>query len=79
MTDARPIGYGGMLGEGALGMLAVLATTAGFSSRAEWLQHYGSWGAAQGLSAEGPPTYAYYNDPWTPGFLRRNEVMIGVE
>ena len=37
------------------------------------------WVAAQGLSAEGPPTYAYYNDPWTPGFLRRNEVMIGVE
>jgi hypothetical protein len=37
------------------------------------------WVAAQGMPAEGPPTYAYYNDPWTPGFLRRNEVMIGVE
>jgi carbon starvation protein len=52
MTDARPIGYGGMLGEGALGMLAVLAATAGFSSAAQWHAHYASWGAASGLSAK---------------------------
>jgi carbon starvation protein len=52
MTDARAIGYGGMLGEGALGMLAVLAATAGFSSAAEWHGHYASWGAANGLSAK---------------------------
>lgn len=32
--------------------------------------------AARGLKAEGPPDYAYYNDPWTPGFLRRNEVLL---
>ena len=50
MTDARPIGYAGMLGEGALGLLAVLAATAGFSSAAEWHVHYSSWGAADGLS-----------------------------
>lgn len=24
----------------------------------------------------GPPTFAYYNDPFTPGFLRRNEVLF---
>jgi carbon starvation protein len=51
-TDARAIGYGGMLGEGALGLLAVLAATAGFSSSAEWHSHYASWGAASGLSAK---------------------------
>jgi carbon starvation protein len=51
-SDARPIGYGGMLGEGVLGMLAVLAATAGFSSAAEWHGHYASWGAASGLSAK---------------------------
>jgi carbon starvation protein len=50
MTDARPIGYGGMLGEGALGLIAVLATTAGFSTAAEWHAHYGSWSAASGLA-----------------------------
>jgi carbon starvation protein len=52
MTDALPIGYGGMLGEGALGLLAVLAATAGFASQAEWQGHYASWGAADGLSAK---------------------------
>ncbi|MHC4789761.1 MAG: carbon starvation CstA family protein, partial [Planctomycetota bacterium] len=52
MTDARPIGYGGMLGEGTLGLLAVLAATAGFASADEWWAHYASWGAAQGLSAK---------------------------
>ncbi len=50
MTDARAIGYGGMLGEGALGLLAELATTAGFVSAAEWSSHYASWGAASGLA-----------------------------
>jgi carbon starvation protein len=52
MTDARPIGYGGMLGEGTLGLLAVLAATAGFATSAEWSSHYASWGAASGLSAK---------------------------
>jgi carbon starvation protein len=52
MTDARPIGYGGMLGEGTLGLLAVLAATAGFATQEEWFAHYASWGAAQGLSAK---------------------------
>jgi carbon starvation protein len=49
MTDARPIGYGGMLGEGTLGLLAVLASTAGFATAAEWGAHYASWSAASGL------------------------------
>jgi len=51
-SDARAIGFGGMLGEGSLGMLAVLASTAGFASFADWQQHYSSWGAANGLSAK---------------------------
>lgn len=51
-SDARAIGFGGMLGEGALGMLAVLASTAGFASFADWQTHYSSWGAANGLSAK---------------------------
>jgi carbon starvation protein len=49
MSDARPIGYGGMLGEGTLGLLAVLAATAGFASDADWFSHYASWGEASGL------------------------------
>jgi carbon starvation protein len=52
MTDARAIGYGGMLGEGTLGLLAVLAATAGFATTADWWGHYASWGEASGLSAK---------------------------
>ena len=37
-----------------------------------------AWMKAQGIQPIGPPTYAYYNDPFTPGFLRRNEVMFDV-
>jgi len=36
------------------------------------------WLDARGRETRGPPTYAYYNDPWTPGFLRRNEIMFEV-
>jgi hypothetical protein len=34
------------------------------------------WLDAQGLKTLGPATCAYYNDPFTPGPLRRNEVMF---
>lgn len=36
------------------------------------------WLAAEGLSIDGPPIFAYYNDPFTPGFLRRNEVIFNL-
>ncbi|MGL5114246.1 MAG: SOUL family heme-binding protein [Beijerinckiaceae bacterium] len=36
------------------------------------------WLAARSLTISGPVTYAYYNDPFTPGPLRRNEVMFDV-
>ena len=58
MTDARAIGYGGMLGEGLLGLLAVLATTAGFATYGDWHAHYSSWGAASGLA---PKLEAFVN------------------
>ena len=48
-TDAQFIGYGGMIGESLLGLMAVLACTAGFISREDWLGHYGSWQSAEGL------------------------------
>ncbi len=34
------------------------------------------WMAERGLAALGPPVHAYYDDPMTPGFLRRNEILI---
>jgi hypothetical protein len=37
-----------------------------------------AWIAGRGLTASGPAIYAYYNDPFTPGFLRRNEVLLDI-
>ena len=48
-TDAPFVGYSAMLGESVLGLMAVLACTAGFVSRDEWLARYVSWQAADGL------------------------------
>lgn len=50
--DAKAIGYGAMLGEGALATMAILACTAGFADRAAWSKHYVSWQAAKGLGAK---------------------------
>jgi hypothetical protein len=33
------------------------------------------WLRARGLRPAAPPIYAYYNDPFTPGPLRRNEIL----
>lgn len=38
-----------------------------------------SWISSQGLTATGEPVWARYNAPFTPWFLRRNEVLIPVE
>ena len=35
-----------------------------------------AWMTQQNLQAAGEPLYAGYNPPWTPGFMRRNEVMV---
>jgi SOUL heme-binding protein len=36
------------------------------------------WTAKRGLRTIGPASYAQYDDPWTAGPLRRNEVMLPV-
>ena len=38
-----------------------------------------SWIRSRGLKAAGAPTYAYYNAPFTPGFMRRNEIMFNLQ
>ncbi|NIN10331.1 MAG: carbon starvation protein A [Gemmatimonadales bacterium] len=48
-TDARYVGYGGMIGEGTLALTSILATTAGFALVVGvdgWHEHYGSWARA---------------------------------
>lgn len=34
------------------------------------------WLSTEGLTTTGAPLYAYYNDPFTPPFMRRNEVIV---
>lgn len=38
-----------------------------------------AWLGARNITIIGEPTYAYYNDPFTPGPLRRNEVLFDVK
>jgi carbon starvation protein len=51
-THARPIGYGAMIGESLLGLLATLACTAGLASSEVWHGTYRDWGAVQGLTTK---------------------------
>ncbi len=44
----------------------------------EALKEISAWIKERGLKPAGEPTYAYYNSPWTPGFMRRNEVLIPI-
>ncbi|MFA6636167.1 MAG: carbon starvation protein A [Candidatus Omnitrophota bacterium] len=62
--DIKFIGFGGMLTEGFLSVLVIVAVSAGigiyvktdggevFTGLAAWNHHYSSWGAAQGLTAK---------------------------
>lgn len=51
-------------------------TDARFAAQEDKLR---AWVAAQGGRGVSAATFAYYNDPFTPSFLRRNEVLIDVD
>ena len=36
------------------------------------------WLETEKIAGKGEPRFAYYDPPWTPAFLRRNEVMIRI-
>jgi len=63
------------------GRFAVLRFSGGRNAKheAETLARLRTWLAAQGLKASASPVYGYFDPPWTPLFLRRNEVMLRVE
>ncbi len=46
MSHCHPIGYGCMLGEGTLAIIAILAVTAGIGG-AEWFDRYDTWATAE--------------------------------
>ena len=45
-------------------------------NEARSLERLRAWMKAEGLKELSPPIYGYFDPPWTPGFLRRNEVML---
>jgi DNA gyrase inhibitor GyrI len=62
----------------AAGQFAVLRYRGGRNAKneAESLARLKAWMEPQGLSVLSPPVYGYFDPPWTPPFLRRNEVML---
>jgi hypothetical protein len=54
----------------------------GFWSEKRYLQHkkeLDTWIQEKGLAITGEPVWARYNPPFTPWFLRRNEILIPVK
>lgn len=53
----------------------------GFNTDANLKEHQEklvSWMSKNNIRVSGNPVYAFYNPPWTPFFLKRNEIMIDI-
>jgi DNA gyrase inhibitor GyrI len=63
------------------GRFAVLRFSGGRSAEREQaaLGQLKDWMATQGLGSSASPVFGYFDPPWTPAFLRRNEVMLRLE
>ncbi len=63
------------------GRFAVLRSSGGRNvmKEAESLARLKAWMETERLSVLSPPVYGYFDPPWTPAFLRRNEVMLRTE
>ena len=62
----------------AAGRFAVLRFSGGRNAKkeAESLARLKAWMEGEKLGVLSPPVYGYFDPPWTPAFLRRNEVML---
>lgn len=63
------------------GRFAVLRYSGGRNpeKEAETLGQLKSWMASEGMNVLSGPVYGYFDPPWTPAFLRRNEVMLRID
>jgi hypothetical protein len=63
------------------GRFAVLRFSGGRNAEkeSETLNRLNAWMAGQGLKTMSAPVYGYFDPPWTPAFLRRNEVMLRIQ
>ncbi len=54
----------------------------GVSKEAKELEKLGAlraWAKTKSIDTEGEPFFAFYDPPWTPGPMRRNEVLLRVK
>lgn len=60
------------------GRFAVLRFSGGRTAENETqaLDRLRTWLTGQGIKPGSEPIYGYFDPPWTPSFLRRNEVML---
>ena len=74
----KPADPGLTIRELPAGRFAVLRYSGGRNDRQETnqLARLQAWLNAQSLPVLSPPVYGYFDPPWTPTFLRRNEVML---
>ena len=65
----------------AAGWFAVLRFSGGRNAEkeAKSLTRLLAWMESERLRVLSPPVYGYFDPPWTPAFLRRNEVMLRTE
>lgn len=65
----------------AAGRFAVLRFSGGHTAanEAQSLERLRNWMKSARLKEISAPAYGYFDPPWTPAFLRRNEVMIRTE
>ncbi len=63
------------------GRFAVLRYSGGRNAKkeADSLERLKTWMTSEALGASSSPVFAYFDPPWTPAFLRRNEVMLRTE
>lgn len=63
------------------GRFAVFGFSGSRSVQAEAnaLEQLNAWLKSQNIVANGDPIFGYFDPPWTPPFLRRNEVMLRVD
>lgn len=63
------------------GRFAVLRFSGGRNAKmeADSLERLKTWMTSEALTVSSPPVFGYFDPPWTPAFLRRNEVMLRSE
>ena len=77
----KPSGESVTLGKVQAARFAVLRFDGGRTAENEKaaIEKLKAWLDEQKTAGKGDPMLAYYDPPWTPTFLRRNEVMIRID